>query len=302
MIPQGVREEVEARLGPIRTARAVGGGCVNQALRVELGDDAVFLKYNLDAPPRMFAAEAAGLGRLREAATDLRVPEVLAVGDAADGGAGWLALEWLEPGGRSSGFARRLGRGLAGLHRVTQTGWGWEEDGFIGPLPQPNSASATWAAFWWERRLAPQLQRAGVWGGALGAVSDWDRLASTLPGALAAGDEDGPSLIHGDLWSGNVLAAKQNVLAAGACEPALVDPAAYHGHREVDLAMSELFGGFDGEFYAAYQEVWPLAPGYAEVRRYVYQLYFLLVHVNLFGGSYVGQTAATLHRVLAAAA
>src|SRR5215207_4748885 len=119
-----------------------------------------------------------------------------------------------------------------------------------------------------------------------------ERLLDSLPEFLAPAEEDGPSLLHGDLWSGNVISA------AGA--PALIDPAVYRGHREVDLAMTELFGGFDARFYAAYEEAWPLLPGYREARRAVYQLYYLLVHVNLFGGSYVGQTAALLRRVLAA--
>jgi fructosamine-3-kinase len=110
---------------------------------------------------------------------------------------------------------------------------------------------------------------------------------------LAPAEEDGPSLLHGDLWSGNVLSASS--------EPALIDPAVYRGHREADLAMAELFGGFDARFHAAYREAWPLLPGYAETRRPIYQLYYLLVHVNLFGGGYGTQTVATLRRALAAA-
>jgi fructosamine-3-kinase len=122
-----------------------------------------------------------------------------------------------------------------------------------------------------------------------GARREWERLFDRLPELLAPGEEDGPSLLHGDLWSGNVLSA--------AGEPALIDPAVYRGHREADLAMAELFGGFDACFHAAYREARPLLPGYAETRRAVYQLYYLLVHVNLFGGGYVAQTAAMLRRI-----
>jgi fructosamine-3-kinase len=119
-----------------------------------------------------------------------------------------------------------------------------------------------------------------------GQRSQWERIFVRVPELLAPADQDGLSLLHGDLWSGNVLST-----ASG---PALVDPAVYRGHREVDLAMTELFGGFDASFYEAYQEVWPLLPGYADTRRTIYQLYPLLVHVNLFGGAYIAQTANLL--------
>jgi fructosamine-3-kinase len=293
MLPAAVRSAVESRLGAVREARPVGGGCINPAARLELADLAVFLKYNPDAPRGMFSAEAAGLEALRAKTTLLRIPAVVAVEEPAAGSAaGWLALEWLEPAAPGRGYAERLGRGLAELHRPAGGGWGWERDGFIGPLPQPNAALPGWAAFWRERRLEPQLRRAYDAGHFRERRAEWDRLLALLPTLLGLAEEDGPSLLHGDLWSGNLL-------ATGSGEPALVDPAAYRGHREVDLAMTELFGGFPPGFHAAYAEAAPLAPGYGEVRRGLYQLYFLLVHVNLFGGSYPEQTLRTLRRVLA---
>ncbi|HEX5725290.1 MAG TPA: fructosamine kinase family protein, partial [Longimicrobiaceae bacterium] len=244
------------------------------------------LKYNLRAPAGFFAAEAEGLGALRAAAGDgLRVPAVLALGDETP----WIALEWLEPAPRAPGFSERLGRGLARLHRPDGGGWGWGADNFIGPLPQPNEPAASWAEFWRARRLEPQLRRAHDVGRRPGSAREWERLFAALDGLLAPAGEDGPSLLHGDLWSGNVLAT-----TAG---PALVDPAVYRGHREVDLAMAELFGGFDAAFHAAYAEAAPLRPGYREARRGVYQLYPLLVHAVLFGGGYVAQAAETLRRV-----
>lgn len=289
MLAETMRREVEAELGPVRGARPVGGGCIHPAFRLDLASGPVFLKCAPDAPPGLFASEARGLDALRAAAeTGLRVPEVLAVRD------GWIALEWLEPGPRRAGFGESLGRGLAALHRAPAEGWGWEGDGFIGPLPQANAPAADWAAFWRERRLLPQLDRAREAGLRPGSEAEWDRLLAALPGLLSpASEADGPSLVHGDLWSGNVL-------AVGSGEPALVDPAAYRAHREVDLAMAELFGGFPPDFLAAYGEAWPLEPGYGEARRSVYQLYYLLVHVNLFGGGYVPQTAAALRRSLSA--
>jgi fructosamine-3-kinase len=294
-LPDAVRWEVEARLGPVRDARPVGGGCINRALRLELGNGRAFLKYNPEAPHGFFAAEARGLDALRAAAAgDLRVPEVLDFRDAeAAAGPAWLLLEWVEPGPRGAAFDERLGRGVAALHRRAAGGWGWEEDNFIGPLPQANAPAGRWGELWRDRRLEPRLRAARGAGYAPGAPAEWERLLDALPALLAPAEEDGPSLLHGDLWSGNVLAAAGGV-------PALVDPAAYRGHREVDLAMAELFGGFAPGFHAAYREARPLLPGYGEGRRAVYQLYYLLVHVELFGSGYVQQTRAALREALAA--
>lgn len=286
-LPAGVRAEIERALGAVRGVSPVSGGCISEAYRVDLAAGSIFLKLNPDAPPEMFAAEADGLRALRAAAhASLRIPDVLAVDDA------WIALEWLGPGPRGPGFGERLGRGLAALHRVGGGGWGWERANFIAVLPQDNRPAATWAEFWAERRLRPQLEMARAAGRDAGPSAEWDRLFARLPELLAPAEEDGPSLLHGDLWGGNVLSA--------AGEPALIDPAVCRGHREADLAMTELFGGFDARFHAAYAEAWPLLPAYREVRRDVYQLYWLLVHVNLFGGTYGAQTAAMLRRALAA--
>ena len=295
-LPAEVRRRVEERLGPVRAAAPVGGGCINRALRLETGNVRAFLKYNREAPPGFFPAEARALERLRAAAGgEPRIPRVLAAFDPAEEGTpgepAWLLLEWLEPGRGSARLDERLGRGLAALHRAASGGWGCEEDNFIGPLPQANAPAETWAGFWRTRRLEPRLGAVREAGYTPGPREEWDRLLERLPELLAPAEEDGPSLLHGDLWGGNVLAA-----AGG--EPCLVDPAAYRGHREVDLAMTELFGGFGPRFYAAYEEAWPLRPGYRDGRRAVYQLYYLLVHVELFGEGYVPQTRAALREAL----
>jgi fructosamine-3-kinase len=288
-LPADVRAAVERAIAPIRALHPVGGGCISDAYRAETADGPVFLKHLAAAPAGMFAAEADGLRALRAAAGDaLRIPEVIALEDGDE--ARWIALEWLEPGPRGPGFGERLGRGLAAVHRASGGGWGWPRANFIGSLPQANESTDHWADFWRERRLAPQLDRARRLGRLPGTEAEWERFFSRLPTLLAEAEEDGPSLLHGDLWSGNVLSA--------AGEPALIDPAVYRGHREVDLAMAELFGGFDAQFHAAYAEAWPLRPGYREARRGVYQLYYLLVHVNLFGGAYVAQTASALRSVV----
>ncbi|HEX6372471.1 MAG TPA: fructosamine kinase family protein [Longimicrobium sp.] len=291
MIPDAVRATVEARLGPVHGAAPVSGGCINHGMRVELADGPVFVKYNPDAPPGLFAAEARGLDALRAAADGLVVPRALAWAEAEGGAPAWLAIEWLEPSARGPDFAERLGRGVAALHRAGRTeGWGWTEDNFIGPLPQANAPAASWAEFWRTRRLRPQLELARRAGRLPGKAAEWDRLMDRLPALLAPAEADGPSLLHGDLWGGNVLAAPDG--------PALIDPAVYRGHREADLAMTELFGGFGDRFHAAYGEAWPLQPGYP-VRRAVYQLWYLLIHVNLFGGGYGAQTAGVLREALA---
>jgi fructosamine-3-kinase len=288
-LPDALRSSVERALGSILWVHPVSGGSISSAWRVETADGTAFLKHHASAPLEMFAAEADGLHALRSAVGgDLRVPDVLAIGVDGDRG-GWIALEWLEPASPRKDHGERLGRGLAALHRNGGWGWGWERDNWIGSLPQENHPAASWPGFWRDRRLAPQLDLARRAGRLPGPEEEWERLFDHLPELLKAGDEDGPSLLHGDLWSGNALST-----TAG---PAIIDPAVYRGHREADLAMAELFGGFGARFFAAYGEAWPLRPGYREHRRGIYQLYYLLVHVNLFGGGYAAQTAEVLRRV-----
>lgn len=284
-IPETIRDEVEPVLGRIHDAAPLGGGCVSDALRVETDGGAVFVKYDADAPAGMFEVEAAGLRELATARSSLRVPEVLGHSER------WLALAWLDARPRTPAIDASLGRGLAELHRVSSGGWGWHRPGFIGPLCQDNERSGDWADFWISRRLEPQLRSAREAGARVGENAEWSRLFAALPVALSTAGQDGDSLLHGDLWSGNALACSDGA-------PAVIDPAVYYGHREVDLAMADLFGGFDAGFQVAYSESWPLAPGYAEVRRGTYQLYYLLVHVNLFGGGYAGRTRGVLDQVL----
>jgi protein-ribulosamine 3-kinase len=284
-LPDAVRAAVAREVGAVRSIAPVGGGCISETYRLETNGGRVFLKHHPHPPAGMFAAEADGLRALRAAAGDaLRIPAVVALDEA------WIAQEWLEPGPRGRGFGERLGRGLAALHRAKAAGgWGWEMPNHIGSLPQENAPSASWAEFWRDRRLLTQLRMAAEAGRDTGPRAEWDRLFDRLPDLLAEAEEDGPSLLHGDLWGGNVLSASG--------DPALIDPAVYRGHREADLAMTELFGGFDAFFHASYEEIWPLRPGYREARRGIYQLYYLLVHVTLFGGGYTGQALSTLRRV-----
>jgi fructosamine-3-kinase len=231
-----------------------------------------FRKTKAPGQANMLAAEAEGLAALREAG--LRVPEVFGHGLA--GGEAYLLLEYLEFTGGDFG---ELGRMLARAHRKPGARFGWARDNYIGNTPQKNGWADEWAEFWRERRMRPQLELAGRKGFDLGEVK-LDRMLE--------GHEPQPSLLHGDLWSGNV-----GFTAEG---PVVFDPAVYYGDREADLAMTELFGGFPREFYEAYNEVYPLSAGYEE-RKHLYNLYHLLNHLNLFGGGYLGQVKATLRRL-----
>ncbi|NJD10317.1 MAG: fructosamine kinase family protein [Gemmatimonadetes bacterium] len=283
---------LKPRFGRVSVVDAirVGGGCISTTLQVRLqGGPPVFLKLAPPEPPggALLKAEADSLAVLGKAG-EVRVPEVLAAGT------GWLALEWLEPGPPGPQAWERLGAGLARLHRQGSkaSGFGWPTDNFIGSLPQANGPPPDWACFWRARRLEPQLVRARD----AGLLRRSEALAFTplldrLPTLRAAGGFEGPALLHGDLWGGNV-----HLLADG--EPAIIDPACYHGHREVDLAMAALFGGFGRGFYQAYDHEWPLERAGLEERRAAYQLYYLLVHVNLFGRGYLPGTMDALARAL----
>jgi len=294
-LPDAVRAGVERRLPGLglghRLTRSddVGGGCINNGARVETDSgDALFLKWNPTAPAGMFAAEADGLVALAGACS-LRVPIPLVWSERGEHPA-WLLMEHVEPGQASADTERRLGRSLAAMHAtVLDSGFGWERDNWLGSLNQANAAAGTWADFWRDRRVAPQLTMARARG--LAGDGTFDRLLDIVPQALA--DIDQAVLVHGDLWGGNWFPS-----AAG--EPVLVDPAVYRGHGEVDLAMTELFGGFGPSFYEAYGEAGRPSRAYAAYRRDLYQLYYLLAHVNLFGGAYEAGSLRAARRVLAA--
>jgi fructosamine-3-kinase len=272
--------------GPGKPGRGqeLGGGCINRAQRLECDGVPYFVKLNQAARLPMFEAEALGLRELA-AASALRVPRPVCRGRADD--TAWLVLEYLELGGR--GPASALGEGLAALHRVTAERFGWQRDNTIGSTPQINTPSDDWIHFWRERRLGYQLELAARngFGGRLQALGT--ELLERFP-ALFEGYRPLPSLLHGDLWSGNYSFTRGG-------EPVIFDPAPYHGDREADLAMTELFGGFGGEFYAAYDRAWPLDPGYAR-RKTFYNLYHILNHANLFGGGYAAQAQGMMERLL----
>src|SRR5262245_39576257 len=244
----------------------------------------LFVKHRRGAAPGMYAAEAAGLAWLAEAGA-LRTPAVVAVGDERP--PRFLALEHVPRGRPAPSHDEELGRGLAAVHRAGAPSFGLAVDNFIGPLPQPNAPAPDWPEFYGARRLEP-MARAAVEAGSLGDgfLAGLGRLRARLPDLCGAAEP--PSRLHGDLWGGNAMTD-----AAGA--PVLIDPAVYGGHREVDLAMMRLFGGFGAAAFAAYAEAHPLADGHAD-RVELFQLYPVLVHVVLFGGGYARSAERIVRR------
>jgi fructosamine-3-kinase len=266
----------------------LAGGDINEAYALELANGhTVFCKTNHDAPRAMFWAEARGLAWLAEAGA-LRLPKVLAVGHNTVGPS-FLVLEYVRQGARRRDFDENLGRGLAALHRFGAPGFGLDHDNFIGRLPQRNVPQRSWADFYRTRRLEPQLQRAVERGLASPAMRrGLERVLTTLEQQV--GPIEPPARLHGDLWGGNLMVDETG-------SPCLIDPAVHGGHREVDLAMMRLFGGFAPRVFEAYAEAYPLAPGHEE-RLPLYQLYPLMVHVNLFGRSYVSSVEEALARLV----
>lgn len=255
-------------------ARRVGGGDINEAFHVVLADGSeAFVKTRPDAAPGEYAAEAAGLRWLAQPGA-LRTPRVLAVDDR------YLALEWVSAGRLDAAGAEELGRGLAETHAAGADAFGATGPGALarfGSLGLPNDPAADWPTFYAERRLRP-LARIARERQALpqSAIDAIERVCERLP--ELAGPPERPARLHGDLWSGNVMADADG-------RPWLIDPSAYGGHREVDLAMLRLFGAPSERVFAAYDELAPPAPGWEE-RVELYQLLPLLVHALLFGGSY----------------
>lgn len=286
MLPDDVCELVEEGLGEvIQTTDSLGGGCIAHATRLGTDAGTYFLKWSREEAARTFTAEAAGLRALREAGSAIRIPEPLIVVDGGDGKAGILLLEWIERSVTSKRFWEAFGHDLADLHRHSAERYGFHRSNYIGRLPQENEWVANWPEFFWTRRIEPQVRRAkqtGIWQNAWEAPLK--RIGDQLDAYLPMHPE--ASVVHGDLWAGNFIPASDG-------HAALIDPATYFGHRETDLAMTRLFGGFPMDFYAAYQEAWPLEDEW-EVRFEIYNLYHLINHLNHFGAGY----ASSIQRVL----
>jgi len=269
-----------------RTPRSISGGCINEAYRLGDGTQGYFVKLNGGDRLAMFVAEAAGLKAMADTET-IRVPRPLCTGTT--GGRSYLVMEYIALGGHKSDGAAEAGRRLAAMHRASRAAFGWDRDNTIGSTPQPNPPEQDWVTFWTRHRLGFQLDLATRNGYGSQLQDQGERLLAALSALID--HAPAPSLLHGDLWGGN-LGFDQGG------HPVIFDPAVYYGDREADIAMTELFGGFGGGFYAAYTEAWALDPGY-RTRKDLYNLYHILNHLNLFGTGYLGQAQGMMQRLLA---
>ena len=269
----------------LANARQIGGGCINEAYRLDGDGGPYFAKLNRDDKLEMLEAEADGLRDIAATGT-IRVPRPVCHG--ISGNRAYLVLEYIELGGGSPQSETELGRHLAALHAVPQTGFGWRRDNTIGSTPQPNPASDDWVAFLREHRLGFQCRLARLNGLHLEGT---DEMLEQLDGFFTD-YEPRPSLLHGDLWSGNMAFVPSG-------EPVIFDPATYCGDREAEFGLAEMFGGFGNAFWSAYEAEWPLDPGFGK-RKLLYRLYHTLNHFNIFGGGYRSVAEEIVGRLLRA--
>lgn len=287
MIPATVRQSLQEALeADVSSENSVSGGSINQSARISLSDHrSCFLKWNTHADPAMFAKEEKGLQLLQSADTSLIVPDVFATGVTEDG-IGWLIQEYLQEGNAQTNSAEIFGKQLATLHQHYAEQFGLDHDNYIGQLPQSNSWNNSWINFFIQERMEPQLKRAiDAHKVDSHTVAHFKSMYKQLPDIFP---DEPPSLLHGDLWGGNYFYNKKGC-------PCIYDPAVYYGHREIELAFTHLFGGFPRSFYQSYEDHFPLEPGFSD-RKDIYNLYPLLVHTNLFGGSYARQVKSVVQR------
>ncbi|MES0370766.1 MAG: fructosamine kinase family protein [Mariprofundaceae bacterium] len=291
--PEAAWAEISASLqqsagsGKIINRSSVSGGSINSAFRVDTERHSYFVKLNQESLLPMFEAEAEGLDELRKPSA-IRVPEPVLSG--AGHGYAWIVTEYI-PFGRGGGDSEALfGQQFAALHRYSSDRFGWHRDNTIGSTPQINPWGSDWVEFYRDHRLGFQLGLAASNGFKGSLQTKGERLMADL-GSYFDSYSPEPSLMHGDLWGGN-----KGVDEDG--NPVIFDPAVYYGDREADLAMTSLFGGFSSHFYGAYDEAWPLDPGY-QTRKTLYNLYHILNHANLFGGGYATQAEGMMDQLLA---
>ncbi len=269
---------------PIKKIQRLYGGSINNAYALQCGRPSYFIKFNERGRyPGMFASEIKGLNLLRQT-NALRIPEVICQGELID--QSFLLLEYIEAGNKEPPFWEIFGRSLAKLHQNHSDSFGLDHSNYIGSLPQSNKVHTSWSNFFIEERLIFQ-EKMAVDNGRMNNQESklLSGIYKVLPELFPV---EPPSLLHGDLWSGNFLNDQSG-------EPVIFDPAVYFGHREMDIAMSHLFGGFHKRFYQAYHEAYPLQKGWEE-RLGICNLYPLLVHVNLFGGAYLSRVKSVVKR------
>lgn len=284
-IPRSILRHIEIELSAKITGNSsIGGGCINQASELITDKGNFFMKWNTAQQfPGMFTSEARGL-RLLQSKKCIDIPGVI-VNDEVENYQ-FIVLEFIRGRNQRKNFWQTLGERLAALHRNTYHQFGLDHDNYIGALPQQNTWADSWPEFFIHQRLDVQLalyQKNNT--SEVSLRKRFELLYRKLPDLLP---EEKPALLHGDLWSGNLM-----VNEAG--EPALIDPAVYYGHREAELAFTRLFGGFNAEFYASYHDSFPFEPG-IDSRIDIYNLYPLMVHANLFGGGYINQVNSIIQK------
>ena len=280
--------QASGKIFQLQSYASISGGCINTTYRLQGRDSDYFVKLNRADRHEMFIAEAQGLTELAKA-NAVCVPKPLCTG--VDNDQAYLVMEFIELCGTGSAQSMRLlGEQLAQLHRYTKAQFGWQCNNTIGSTPQLNHWMSNWLPFWREQRLGYQLRLAAENGIPKRIVKKGELVQNKLD-ALFIDYQPVASMLHGDLWGGNVACTAQG-------QPVIFDPAVYFGDRETDLAMTELFGGFTADFYVAYRATWPLQEGYV-VRKTLYNLYHVLNHFNLFGGGYAVQAEGMMDHLLA---
>lgn len=266
--------------------KPIYGGDINQAAQIYCKiQGQLFIKYHQNAPDNMFELEFLGLNQLIHAKTSLHIPKPFLFGKTLSG-ISYLIMEFIETQSFTRFGFEKLGLGLAELHRIQRQEYGLDSPNFIGSLPQDNTWKSTFAEFFWENRILPQLKLAMEKNYfSLSEVNSIEKASKKWESIFP---DEKASLIHGDLWAGNIFFGVDSV--AG-----FWDPSVSFSHREMEIAFTSLFGGFPDSFYHAYETNFPLKPAFHQ-RKALYQLYPVLVHVNLFGGSYVSQAKAILNR------
>jgi fructosamine-3-kinase len=268
----------------IANRKSVSGGCINQSYQVSGEDKLYFVKLNNASQEKMFVAEALGLQEISATET-ITVPQPICWGTAEN--YSYLVLQWLDLGSVSNQSWSLMGQQLAAMHRRgINENFGWSQNNTIGSTPQTNTWSDNWADFFAEQRIGYQLKLAQRHGG---SFPETRRVVEAVRERLATWQPQ-VSLVHGDLWSGNAAISREGT-------PIILDPATYYGDREVDLAMTELFGGFPTAFYNGYNEEWELDSGYQK-RKSTYNLYHVLNHFNLFGGGYANQAQTIIQQLI----
>ncbi len=281
-------EQATGKSFSVQQQQSLAGGSINSAFKLSGSESGAnktyFVKTNQPGSSAMFVAEAKALAIMASTNT-IKIPKPVCVGD--DGTQSYIVMEYLDMSGSLN--QTLLGEQLAAMHRVTADRFGWEIDNTIGATHQPNAWQQNWVDFWREQRLGYQLELAAKngYGGELQTLGE--KLLVEMP-VLFSGRDIKPSMLHGDLWGGNVAGLKQG-------SPVIFDPAFYYGDREADLAMTYVFGGFTADFYASYENAFPLDEGF-KVRKTFYNIYHIINHLNLFAGGYHAQAIHMLKQVL----